>query len=172
MSNRYGYRRNPNPEYYRSARSLDNRRCCAALWTILALAALAGLAIGLYFGIKAAKQKATNNLPQNRVANGYKGYYVNGVYVVPVTTKPSDTYLIMGADIPCNVYNNNSLITPNPYYPNCDQVTTSIVIANWTTTTTTTPANVYSNVDNDGVWSSSVAAVVSSAVLAVSVICI
>jgi hypothetical protein len=89
--------------------------------------------------VAAAQKTATTNLPQNNVMNGYKGYYVNGVYVVPVTTKPSDTYLILGNDMPCNPYNNNSNITPSPYYPNCKDITTSIVKSNWTTTTTQAP---------------------------------
>lgn len=91
------------------------------------------------FFFAAAQKKATANLPQNNVMKGYKGYYVNGVYVVPVTTKPSETYLILGSDMPCNPYNNNSNVTPSPYYPNCKDITTSIVKSNWTTTTTQAP---------------------------------
>lgn len=87
----------------------------------------------------AAQTQATANLASNKVMNGYSGYYVNGVYVVPVTTKPSETYLILGNDMPCNPYNNNSNVTPSPYYPNCKDITTSIVKSNWTTTTTQKP---------------------------------
>lgn len=88
----------------------------------------------------AAQAAATASSPANNVLNGYSGYYVNGVYVVPVTTRPSETYLIIGNDMPCNPNNNNSLVTPNPYYPNCNEITTSIVLSNWTTSTSATPA--------------------------------
>ena len=100
-----------------------------------------------------AQKTNTANLPQNNVQKGYKGYYVNGVYVVPVTTKPSETYLIIGNDMPCNPYNNNSAVTPSPYYPNCNAVTTSIVKSNWTTTTTQAPSLLSSSGTRvDGPW--------------------
>jgi len=86
----------------------------------------------------AAQTQSALNAASTKVRGGYSGgYYINGVYVVPVTTKPFNTYLIYGTETPCNPYNNNSI--PNyPIYPNCNVVTTRIVKVAWTTTTVRT----------------------------------
>ena len=60
------------------------------------------------------------------------GYYVNGVYVVPVTQSPQQTYYIYGVDIPCNPYNNNTAGSNNVTFPNCQDVTTRKVPVNTT----------------------------------------
>ena len=62
------------------------------------------------------------------------GYYVNGVYVYPVTQSPPEQYVVWGADTPCNPYNNNTV--PSATYPDCNTLTTRVALANFTTTTT------------------------------------
>jgi hypothetical protein len=120
---------------YPDTRSASRRKCLTILLGILAVLLLAGLIVGLYFGITEALKQQSRSAPTNNVRGGYSGgQYVNGVYVVPVTSNPGYTYLIYGTDVPCNPYNNNT-VTIQPNYPNCNQVTTRIVLADWTTTT-------------------------------------
>ncbi|CAD5110751.1 DgyrCDS121 [Dimorphilus gyrociliatus] len=107
--------------------SCGRRQCCAVLLTLLFLLALAGLALGLYFGIKSAKDKAERNDPANRYPGGY---YVDGVYVYPVTRRPSRPYFVLGKDQPCNPFNNGTDATTA--VPNCAETTTRVVLANFT----------------------------------------
>ena len=47
------------------------------------------------------------------VTNTYTGgYWYNGVYYYPITNPPDVFYYALGQGIPCNKYNNNSLIPP------------------------------------------------------------
>ena len=78
-----------------------------------------------------AEKNAEENSPE-RVYPG--GYYVDGVYVMPVTESPEQTYLVYGLDTPCNPYNNNSAGANNETFPNCQDVTTRIVASNYTAT--------------------------------------
>lgn len=151
-SNQYG---NKATDYedgrgYSETQPSSQRKCCVAAIAALAVALLIGLALGIYFGVTSTQNSAATsekNTVNDITKLGYSGYYVDGVYVVPVTTKPSKSYVIIGTDQPCNPHNNNSLITPNPYDPNCNVVTTKIANAppNLTTPKTPPPNIIYLN---------------------------
>ncbi|CAD5116749.1 DgyrCDS5604 [Dimorphilus gyrociliatus] len=123
--------RGTSKSYYNRGGSPDSkcgkRQCCAVLLTLLFLLLLAGLILGLYFGIKAAKDKEERNDPANRYPGGY---YVDGVYVYPVTRRPSRPYFVLGKDQPCNPFNNGTDATTA--VPNCAETTTRVVLANFT----------------------------------------
>ncbi|ELU17482.1 hypothetical protein CAPTEDRAFT_228355 [Capitella teleta] len=119
---------------YSNTEAGRRRGCCVACLGLLGLLLLGGLIAGLYFGIKAALDKQESSKAINQYNQGYgnSGYYVNGVYVIPITLYDSRVYLIYGNDVPCNKYNNNTDSTD--VIQNCEDLTTSISIADWTTT--------------------------------------
>lgn len=137
----YGHKKTRFSDYetgrgYTGIQSLSKRRGCVAALVCLAVALLIGLAIGLYFAITSVQNSATASATSTTnllKSKGYSGYYVDGVYVVPVTNRPVKQYLVLGTDFPCNPYNNNSKITPNPNEPNCNVVTTKMVPSNFPT---------------------------------------
>ena len=82
--------------------------------------------------LSAAEENAEENAPENKYPGGY---YVDGVYVLPVTESPQKTYFVYGLDTPCNPFNNNTAASNNDTFPNCADVTTRIVETNYTTPT-------------------------------------
>lgn len=78
------------------------------------------------------KKAASSAISQFNSQFYSNGYYVNGVYVVPVTLNPQRVWLIYGNDVPCNKYNNNTDVTA--VIQDCEDLTTAIRVADWTTT--------------------------------------
>lgn len=110
------------------------------------------------FLLPALKKKAAVTKILNQFKNGY---LVDGVYYYKVTNPPDIFYFAMGQSIPCNPYNNNSVLTPPPplqfietvndtnvtytvtqppqvTLPDCKSITTSYVLASGISVSTTT----------------------------------
>ena len=64
---------------YGTTRSLSNRRCCTAAIAVLCLLGLAGLAVGLYFGI-------TGELLQRRPLVNARERIKLTIIIIPVNT--------------------------------------------------------------------------------------
>lgn len=59
------------------------------------------------------------------------GYYRNGAYFYPITDPPDRIFLVMGPGIPCNAYNNNSVLVASGN----EEVTTEDGVTGWVTQT-------------------------------------
>jgi hypothetical protein len=101
-----------------------------------------------YIAAALAKKEASKAIYQYNQGYYNSGYYVNGVYVVPVTLYDNRIYLIYGEDVPCNKYNNNTDTTDET--PDCEDLTTSIRLANWTTTLSPVVNNAPVVINNHG----------------------